>query len=96
MIFRPVSVDPVNMTFATSGCDAESRAHVAVARDSDEHIGGRTSFITESMASTLRGVKLARLDDDRVAHAKRRTDLPDRDHQRPVPGADRTDDADGL
>lgn len=35
------------------------------------------------------------LDHYGVAHAQGRGDLPDGDHHGPVPGADRTDDADG-
>ena len=58
--------------------------------------GGRMSAASSASLQRRQRRRLGRLEHDRVAGGERRADLPDRHHQRVVPGRDLADDADRL
>lgn len=64
--------------------------------DRHENVGGQHVIDDRGERQHAEGGVAAGLEHGGVPHAQRRPDLPDRDHQRPVPRADRTDDARGL
>lgn len=56
MMRRPVAVDPVNMILSMSGCEARRAPTSRSPETPMSTSAGSTSFITASIASTLRGV----------------------------------------
>ena len=95
MMALPVAVEPVNMILPTAGCSARRAPTSRPPRDHGEEALGE--FLVDDLDQgqhAQRGV-FGGLDDDGVAHAQGRGDLPDGDHHGPVPRADRADDADG-
>ena len=58
MILRPVSVEPVNITLAMSGCPARRPPMAPGPVTGTRTSAGSTSLMTEVSASTLRGVLL--------------------------------------
>ena len=96
-IHLPVGGEPVRQTIATSGW-VTSSAPVGspwppIALKTP---GGRISPHHSAKSSVRQRRRLGRLQHDRVAGGERRADLPDRHHQRVVPGRDLADHADRL
>ena len=95
MIALPVAVEPVNMILSIVGVRGQGLADLAAAGDDrEEALGEHLVHDLDEGEDGQRGV-LGGLDHDGVAHAQGGGDLPDGDHHRPVPRADRADDADG-
>ena len=83
------------MSLSMSGWPDRRAPDVAAAGDGGEDAVGEHLVEHLDQGQHAQRRVLRRLDHDGVAHAQRRGDLPDRDHHRPVPRADRADHADG-
>ena len=92
----PARVEPVMLTRPGAGCSTSARPVSRSPQTTLSTPGGSASWrdLGEQRGAHRRGV--ARLEDDGVAGGERRADLPDRHHQRVVPGRHLPDDADRL
>ena len=94
----PVASEPVNATFATSGCStsgAPTSAPKPVTTLTTP--GGKPGLLDQLHELERRGRReFRRLDDDRVAGGERGRQLPRGQQQRRVPRHDRRDDAERL
>ena len=98
MIRRPTTVEPVKATLSTSGCEASSSPTVEPPPVITFTTPSGSSVSARISASLQRGQRRVRrrLEHARVAHRERRRQLPDRHHEREVPGNDPGADADRL
>ena len=95
---RPTSVEPVNATFATSGCSTSRcpQTRPGPATTFTTPSGSPASSAIFSSSSAVSGVSSAGFSTMRVAGGQRRRHLPGGDRQREVPGHDQPDHAERL
>ncbi len=97
-ISLPTSVDPVNATLSTSGCDDSAAPAVSPYPGNDVDYAFRNSGFGNQFGQQQRAQRrlLCRLQNDGTACGQRRAQLPCRHQQRKVPGDDLPHHADGL